>query len=110
VSTGKTTTSLQIPGTRGTLPESSGYRNQGSAGDRILLVSVCTPELTLYHSSPYLNSFQIENWSPRSIDTEACRRDKALSETARPANTRDNQMEKGNCKNISNRNQGYFAS
>jgi hypothetical protein len=55
-STGKTTTSLQIPGPRGTLTESSGYRNQGSAWDRILLISVCTPELTLYHSSPYPSS------------------------------------------------------
>ena len=26
-----------------------------SAGDRRLLVSVCTPQLTLYHSSPYPN-------------------------------------------------------
>jgi hypothetical protein len=55
-STGKTTTSLQIPVPRGNLPELSGYRNQDSARGRILLVSVCTPELTLYHSSPYINS------------------------------------------------------
>jgi hypothetical protein len=48
VSTGKTTASHQIPGKRGTLPEPSGHRNQGSAGDRILLVYVCTPELTLH--------------------------------------------------------------
>ena len=55
VSTGKTTTSLQISGPRGTLPEPSGHRNQGSAGDRILLVSVCTPELNIYHRCSYLN-------------------------------------------------------
>jgi hypothetical protein len=36
--------------------------------------------------------------------------DKSKSETARPANTRDNQMAKGKHKNISNRNQGYLAS
>jgi hypothetical protein len=54
--TGKTTISLQIPSPRGTLPEPSGHRKQGLAGDRILLVSLCTPELTLYQSSPYLNS------------------------------------------------------
>jgi len=48
----KTTTSLQIPGPRGTLTEPSGHRNQGLSGERILLVSVCTPEQMLYHISP----------------------------------------------------------
>ena len=38
----------------------SGHRNQRTAGDRILLVSVCIPELTLCHSSPYSNSSQRE--------------------------------------------------
>jgi hypothetical protein len=38
------------------------------------------------------------------------RRDKPQSETARPANTTDNQMERVKGKNISNRNQGYVAS
>ena len=56
VSTGKATISLQIPGPRGTLTEPSGQRNQRSAGDRIFLVSACTSELTLYHSSPHPNS------------------------------------------------------
>ena len=32
------------------------------------------------------------------------------SETARPANTRDNKMMKGKGKNINNRNQGYLVS
>ena len=32
-----------------------------------------------------------ENWSPRSADTQTFRRHKPKSETARPANTRDNQ-------------------
>ena len=77
-------------------------RNQGTARNRILPISVCTPELTLGYSSPY----PWENWSPRSTDTEACRRDKPQSETARPANTRDNQMARGKGKNRSNRNQG----
>jgi hypothetical protein len=58
VSTGKTTTSIQIPGPRGTLSEPSPQKNQGTAGDRILLVSVFPQDLTLYHSSPYINSFQ----------------------------------------------------
>jgi hypothetical protein len=50
------------------------------------------------------------NWSPRSINIQASRRDKPQSETARPANTRDNQLVRGKSKNISNRNQGYLAS
>jgi hypothetical protein len=33
-SIGTTTTSLQIPGPRGTLTEPSGHKNQGSSGDR----------------------------------------------------------------------------
>ena len=48
--------------------------------------------------------------SPRSTDTQACRRNKPQSETARPANSRDNQMVRGKGKNISHRNQGYLAS
>jgi hypothetical protein len=36
--------------------------------------------------------------------------DKLKSETARINNTRDNQMARGKCKNLSNRNQGYLAS
>ena len=60
LSIGKTTTSAQIPGPRGTHPEPSGHRNQGTARDRILLVSICTLELTLCHSSPYPNSSQRE--------------------------------------------------
>jgi hypothetical protein len=55
VRTGKTTTSVQIPGPTGTYPEPSGHRNQGTARNRILLVSICTLELTLCHSSPYPN-------------------------------------------------------
>ena len=41
-----------------------------------------------------------ENWSPRSINTQTCRRDKQQSKTARPANTRDNQMALGKCNTI----------
>ena len=51
-----------------------------------------------------------ENWSPRSTDTQACRRNKPQSETARPTNTRDNDMARSKGRNISNRNQGYLAS
>jgi hypothetical protein len=109
VSPGKTITSLQIRGPRGTLTELSGYTNQGSARDKILLVSVCIPELTLYQDL-HTQIHPGENCSPRSADTQACRRDKPQSETARPDNSRDNQMVRGKGKNISNRNQGYMAS
>jgi hypothetical protein len=109
MSTGKNTTSAQIPGLRGTCPDTSGCRNEGTARGRIILVSVCTPELTLCQSSPYPNSTR-ENWSLRSTNTQACRRDKPQSETARLVNTKDNQMGKNKGKNKSNRNQGYLAS
>ena len=155
----------------GTHPENSRHRNQWTAWDRILLVSIwalswpCATALytqileragrTLTHlwvkvRSPLLlkvlaqegpawghqdtgtkerlgtGSFQFlsvswswpcatahhiqiplrENWSHRSTDTLACRSDKPQSETARPANTRDNQIAKGKGKNISTRIQG----
>jgi hypothetical protein len=35
------------------------------------------------------------HWYPRSADTQAYRKDKPQSETARPANRRDNQMMRG---------------
>ena len=50
-----------------------------------------------------------ENRNPRSTDTQDYRTDKPQSETARPANTRDSQMAKGKCKNITNRNQVNIA-
>jgi hypothetical protein len=95
VSTGKTITSAQIPGPRGTHPEPSGQRNQGTDWNRILPVSVCTLELALSNNSPYPNPFQRPSWSPRNTDTQACRRDKPQSETARPANTRNNWRARG---------------
>ena len=105
----KTITSVQIPGPREAHPEQSGHRNQGTAGDRIILVSVCTTDLTLCQSSPYPNSTR-ENWSLRSTNTQACRRDKPQWKMSRPANTRDNQMAKGKHKKLNNRNQDYVAS
>ena len=59
-STGKTTTSAQIPCPRGIHLEPPGHRNQGTAGDRMLPVSISVLELTLCHSSPYLNPAQRE--------------------------------------------------
>jgi hypothetical protein len=66
-STGETTTSAQILGPRETHPEPLGHRNQGTTRDRILPVSICAPELTLCHSSPYPNSFQ------RKLVSQECR-------------------------------------
>ena len=50
-----------------------------------------------------------ENGSLRSTDTQVSRTDKPQSETAKPANTRCNQMAKGKHKNITNRNQGNIS-
>ena len=80
------------------------------------MVTICTRELRLFHSPPHTNPAQERAGFPRSGDTtkitsaQANRRDKLQSETARPTNTRDNQMARGKHKNISNRNQGYLAS
>jgi hypothetical protein len=49
-----------------------------------------------------------KKWFPRSTEAQICRRDKPQSETARPDNSRDNQMVRDKGKNISNRNQGYL--
>ena len=40
---------------------------------------------------------------------QAHRKDKLQPETAKPTNTRDNQMAKGKHKNPTNRNQSYLA-
>jgi hypothetical protein len=105
VSTGKTTISAQIPGPRGTRPQPPGHRNQGTAGDRILQVSICTQELTLCHSYPYPNSSQRElvfqeYWHTGLQEGQVTVRDR------KTANTRYSQMARGKGKNINNRNQG----
>jgi hypothetical protein len=53
-----------------------------------------------------------ESWSPRRADTslQTDRRNKLQPEIARTSNTRDKQMAKGKCKNLTNRNQDYMAS
>jgi hypothetical protein len=89
MSTGKTTTYAQRD-PPGTLRTQESVSSLGQARDTQILLG--------------------ESWSPRSTETQACRRDRSQSETARPANTRDNQMARGKGRNISNRNQGYLAS
>jgi hypothetical protein len=61
-------------------------------------------ELRLFHSSPHPNPAQERDGLARSadIDLQAHRRDKLQPETARPTNTRDNQMAKDKCKNLTN--------
>ena len=44
------------------------------------------------------------------LGSQAHRRDKIQTETAIPANNRDNNMVRGKHKNISNRNQGGLES
>jgi hypothetical protein len=109
VNTYKTTTSAQIPDPRGSHPESSQHRNQGTTRDRILPVSVCALELTLCHRYPYKISYQRELvFQEYYTDTQSIRREKLQSETAKPANPRDNQIAKGKGKNISNRNKATW--
>jgi hypothetical protein len=50
--------------------------------------------------------------SPRSADTglKTQRRNKLQPETERTSNTRNYQIVKGKCKNLTNRNQDYLAS
>jgi hypothetical protein len=43
---------------------------------------------------------------PKITGSQAHRGYKLQSETARPTDIRDNQIVRGKCKNISNRNQG----
>jgi hypothetical protein len=52
-----------------------------------------------------------ESQSPRSTDTglQTHQRNKPQPETARTSNTRDYQMAKGKCKNLTNRKQDYLA-
>ena len=107
VSTGKNTTSAQILGPRAAHPEPPGHRNQGTVGDRILLVSICTQNwswATALHN----------NFLPERIGLPGERHRLAggtsQSVTARLANSRNNQMAKGKGKNIRNRNQGYWES
>jgi len=70
--------------------------------------SLC-PEMTQSHSSLYSDAAGSKQVY-RSVDTQAYRRVKPLSETAKPANTRDNLMAIGKHRNLSNRNQYYLAS
>ena len=77
----------------------------GAAWDRILLVSVCAYAIALHTQYP-----SRRNLSPKSADRVEYRRNKPLSESARPANITDNQMGRGKGKKISKKNQGWFKS
>ena len=67
------------------------------------------------HSPPYPKTAQGRVGVPKSADmpkttgSQTHRRGYLQSETARPTNTRDNQMARGKHKNLSNRYQGYLA-
>jgi hypothetical protein len=49
-------------------------------------------------------------YRPKTIGSQDHRKNKLQLETAKPVNTRANQNERGKCKNLTNRNQGYLAS
>jgi hypothetical protein len=74
------------------------------------------PQRLAYATALYTQILPGEGWSPRSDDTpkitgsQSHRKNKLQSETARWANTRDNQMVICKHKKLSNRNQGYLAS
>jgi hypothetical protein len=80
----------------------------------ILLFSIYALELRVSHSPPYPNHAQEKPGLPRYTGTpkitgsQAHRKDKLQSETARPINTSNNQMERGKSKNLSNRKHGYL--
>ena len=59
-------------------------------------------------SSTPLGFWHIQNHKIRG--SQAHRKERLQSETARSVNTRDNQMVRGKHKNISNRNQSYLAT
>ena len=87
--------------------EHTGHRNSGSAGTGSFW-SPSAPWSKGCSTACYALVLPEESWSPRSTDTglQAHRTDKLQPETARPTNTRDNQMVKGKGKNLTNRNQG----
>jgi hypothetical protein len=93
----------------------TGCRNSRAAGDRILPVSISTPKQMLSHSTMYTNPTQ-ERALPRSAHTpkitgsQEHRREKLLSESARPTKTRDSQMERCKYKKQSNKNKDKLTS
>ena len=58
--TGKTSTSAQTPGQRATHAEPTEPRNQGTAGDRIVLDSACTLALAEYVPMISIPKFLLE--------------------------------------------------
>ena len=98
---------------------SSGHSPRASQGQEFSDVHL-RPDLILGHTATetYVTTRELvsqeclhtcvhrENWSPRSTDKQACRTNNPQSETARPANTRDYQMAKSKCKDITSGNHG----
>ena len=93
-----------------------GHRNSRAAEDRILLVTICIQELRLLHNPPHTNPSQERADLcrsadiPKITDLQAHSTEKLQSETARPTNTRDNQMARDKRKKFTYRNQGYLLS
>ena len=84
---------------------------QWNIRDRSSLDAICTRE-PRGSTAICTQILPEESWSPKSADTglQAHRRNNLQPKKGRAVNTRDNQMAKGKCRNISNRNQGYLAT
>lgn len=110
--TDETTATAPKPGPNGTYPEPTRHRNPRTAENTIDSVSICTVELSLYHSSAAQYGLKIAGLPGVLIQlaSQVHRRDKLQSKTARPANTRDTFMIRVKHKNVHNRNQDYLAS
>ena len=92
-------------------PGAYGVQDQWSSGERIILLS---PSASVSLDCSRALCIQVlpgESWSPRSANTglQSHRRNTLQPETARTSKTRDNQMAKGKCKNLSNRKQDYLV-
>ena len=104
-----TTATAPIPGTSGNCLKPTRHRNHEAAWDRTLLYPRVEPEPQL--SIP-------KNCPERAglpgvltyLRSQAHRREKLQPERARTANNRDNQMETGKSKNITNRKEVYLSS
>ena len=94
VITGKTSTSAQTPGQRATHAEPTEPRNQGTAGDRIILDSACTLVLAQYVPMISIPKFLLERHGFSGVSREYWHtglQERQASVRDRSANTSDNQ-------------------
>lgn len=124
VSSASEAASIPYPGcaTEGRKVSSALHRScdRGQLSSHSPSIAVCYAELCIFETGSHsslktLNSVITgmhhcavhKTLTPRNVDTSRLKtltRENFQSETARPANTRDNQMVRGKLKNVSNRN------